>query len=284
MAIVQNVYTDEERQKKLRKRFEDVLQPQIQAQTQNIARRISPFERGRIGAALTEEVARPATTELAKFQLEQEKLGQQFDVENPYREADYTGLLGGVETMAGKSLGSQLASAAQQREYLPKQFGLQEKGFEFQKEQAQLGGQRNLLGDLLTLAGQGSQPAADWAQQLMTQMGGQLGFTPQIGNQLGQGGLVPTGGQQESSYAEQLGFPDEFQMNAYLEANPEDAPGVIDPRLSSLTIENRGEARRLLDRLFNIADDPEARGERLDKTKKLRRLGFTGSAPGITES
>jgi len=50
--------------------------------------------------------------------------------EDPYRQAGLTGMFGGQQTMAGQQNQSALASAAQQREYVPKTFAEQQRQFD----------------------------------------------------------------------------------------------------------------------------------------------------------
>ena len=178
--------------------------------------------------------------------------------EDPYRQAGLTGMFGGQQTMAGQQNQSALASAAQQREYVPKTFGEQQRQFDtgqgnwgqqFGLQQQQMqdalktselnrqwypsqftgtgpDGQSTMARDqmIASLTGQyGESPTAQYQAQMMPYIT-QGYVSPQTS---GFGGMGIQTEQQlqrqtpEWQQAQQLGFSNPYQMALYAQLDPE---------------------------------------------------------------
>jgi len=74
---------------------------------------------------MTSGVINPINQKILDFEMGLEGKGYDFAADLPFKLAGYTGKLGGSPTIPGMQAASGLASAQQQREYMPKQFGLQ---------------------------------------------------------------------------------------------------------------------------------------------------------------
>ena len=104
--VVVNPYAET---KKKRKLMEAALQPGMRQTTEQVASTVGRRESGKLGASLMREVRLPAQQAMAGFEVGEAQKESQFEAERP-----------GYE--------SRLASEALSREYVPKQFGLQERG------------------------------------------------------------------------------------------------------------------------------------------------------------
>ena len=123
---ISNTYWDPAQRKKSSEQFGKTMQPRTTEAMNRLLTSVGPMAGGERAKKMTSGVINPINQKILDFEMGLEGKGYDFAADLPFKLAGYTGKLGGSPTIPGMQAASGLASAQQQREYMPKQFGLQE--------------------------------------------------------------------------------------------------------------------------------------------------------------